>query len=113
MKTITTPYAIPVAMLAASLFLAAPSAQAEPTTKTFEVRFEYNPASDAATIYTDLHRTAKRACSMVGSRSSLRMHKYATLCAAGVVDEGVKAIGRTDIAALHYGRTLTQVANNR
>lgn len=112
MKTITTPFAVPVAILAASLFLAAPTAQAEPKTRTFEVRFAYNPASGAEKIYTDLKRTAFKACNSVG-KQSLRAHQHVKTCANGVVDKGVKAIGRTDIAALHYGVSVAQIASNR
>lgn len=112
MKTITTPYAIPVALLLASILLAAPAAQADSSIKTFEVRFEYDRTSGAEKIYTDLKRTAFKACNKIGARS-LRMHQQTKVCAAGVVDKGVKAIGRTDIAALHYGRGMTQIASNR
>jgi UrcA family protein len=113
MKTTTAPFAIPIAMLAASLFLAAPTAQAEPAVKTFEVRFAYNPASGADKIYTDLKRTAQRACDRYGPRSPLRMQKLVKTCAADVVDKGVQAIGRTDLAALHYGLPMAQIASNR
>jgi UrcA family protein len=113
MKTITTPYAMPVALLAASLFLAAPAAQAEPAVKTFEVRFEYNRTSGAEKIYTDLKRTAYNACNRHGSQSPLRMQKLVKICAADVVDKGVQAIGRTDLAALHYGQAMVQIASNR
>ena len=113
MKTLTTPYAMPVALLAASLFLAAPAAQAEPSIKTFEVRFEYNRTSGAEKIYTDLKRTAYNACDRAGLRSSLRMQKQVKICAADVVNKAVQAIGRTDLAALHYGQAVVQVASNR
>jgi UrcA family protein len=113
MKTITTPFAVPLAMLAASLFFAAPAAHAAPAAKTFEVRFEYNRASGAEKIYTDLKRTAYKACYRIGGRSSLRMHKQVKACAAEVVDKGVQAIGRVDIAALHHARPMTQIASNR
>lgn len=112
MKTTTTPYAVPVALLAASLFFAAPAAQADAGTKTFEVRFAYNTANGAEEIYTDLQRTAYRACDRNGTKSPLRMQKLVKICAADVVDKGVQAIGRTDIAALHYGQSMAQIASN-
>ncbi len=112
MKTIRTPYAIPVAMLLASALLAGPTAQAEPSARTFEVRFSYNHDDGADRIYANLQRTARKACNNIGMRS-LRMHQQARVCAAGVVENGVNAIGRTDLAALHYGRRMTQIAGAR
>jgi UrcA family protein len=110
LKTIT-PYAIPIALLMTSVAIATPPAHAErPGYKTFQVRFVFDPTDSAQEIYSDLNRTAQRACGNVGAKS-IRLHYHVKVCKADVMDQAVQAIGRTDIAALHYGERMSRIAS--
>lgn len=114
MKTLKnfTPYAIPIALLMLSVAFAAPAANAErPGYKTFQVRFVYDPTDSAPKIYKELNRTAHRACHNTGGTNSVRFNVQAKKCKAEVVDNAVKAMGRTDIAALHYGERMAVIAS--
>ncbi|HEX5006666.1 MAG TPA: UrcA family protein [Hyphomonadaceae bacterium] len=114
MKTLKTltPYAIPVALLMMSVAFAAPAANAErPGYQTFQVRFAYDPTDSAPKIYKELRQTAHRACHSSGGTNSIRFNVYAKHCKADVMDKAVKAIGRTDLAALHYGERLAVIAS--
>jgi UrcA family protein len=114
MKTLKTltPYAIPVALLMMSVAFAAPAANAEqPGYKSFQVRFVYDPTDSAPKIYKDLNRTAHRACHNPGGVNSIRFNVQARECKADIVEKAVKAIGRTDIAALHYGERMAVIAS--
>ncbi len=113
MKTLkyVTPYAIPVALLMMSAAFAAPVANAErPGYSSFEVRFAYDPTDSATRIYKDLNRTAHRACHDTGGMKSIRYAIHTKECKADVMEKVVEAIGRTDIAALHYGERMAVIA---
>lgn len=110
LKTVT-PYAIPVALLMLSIAFAAPAANAErPGYTSFEVRFAYDPSDSAREIYQDLNHKAYRVCNNSSSTRSIRYNIHAKECKAEVVDKVVQAIGRTDLAALHYRDRMTVVA---
>jgi hypothetical protein len=114
MKTLKniTPYAIPVALLMMSVAFAAPAANAErPGYSSFEVRFAYDPGDSAPRIYKDLNRTAHHACHNTGGTNSIRFNVLSKKCKADVVEKVVKAIGRTDVAALHYGERMAVIAS--
>jgi hypothetical protein len=100
-----TLYAIPVALLATAVFLG-PTAHAEMPAKTFQVKFTYNAQAPAEEIYSDLQRTARKACYAYGPNSLAMLHVNRA-CARRVVDAGVKQLGRTDIATLHNGGIQT------
>jgi len=100
-----TLYTIPAALLAAAVFLG-PSAHAEIPAKTFQVRFTYDTSAPAEEIYSDLQRTARKACYAYGPNSLTMLHVNRA-CAKRVVDAGVKQLGRTDIGMLHDGRVQT------
>ena len=105
MKTLT---ALPVALLVmAGAYVAPVAAHADAPVKTFEVRFAYDSKAPAETIYSDLKRTARKACDAHRSRSSLQMRHVNRACAKHVVDKGVNALGRADIAMLHNGAITT------
>jgi UrcA family protein len=108
-----TPYAIPVALLMMSVAFGAPAAHAErPGYETVKVRFAYDPTDSATRIYKDLNRVAHKACHNAGGTNSIRFNIHDKECKAEVVENAVQAIGRTDIAALHYGeRTMTLLAS--
>jgi UrcA family protein len=112
LKTIT-PYAIPVALLLMSVAFAAPAAHAEQRTghETIKVRFAYDPSDNATTIYKDLNRIARKACHNTGGTNSIRFNTHEKACKAEVVDKVVTAIGRTDLAAVHYGERMTLIAS--
>jgi UrcA family protein len=111
LKTLT-PYAIPVALLMMSVAFAAPAAHAErPGYETFQVRFAYDPSDSATKIYKDLNRVAFKACHNPGATNSIRFNLRDKECKAEVVENAVKAIGRTDIAALHYGERMALIAS--
>ena len=114
MKTLKnlSPYAIPVALLMMSVAFASPAAHAErPGHQTFQVRFVYDPSDSAPKIYKELNRTAHRACHNPGGTNSIRFNVLAKQCKADVMEKAVKAIGRTDIAALHYGERMAVIAS--
>ena len=114
MKTlkIITPYAIPVALLMMSVAFAAPVANAErPGYETFQVRFVYDPSDSAQEIYSGLNRTAHKACHNPGGVNSIRFNVQNKACKAEIMEKVVKAIGRTDIAALHYGARMAVIAS--
>lgn len=114
MKTLKTlsPYAIPVALLLMSVAFA-PAANAEQRTgyETIKVRFAYDPSDNATRIYKDLNRIARKACHNSGGTNSIRFNTHEKACKAEVVDKVVTAIGRTDLAALHYGERMTLIAS--
>ena len=114
MKTLKTltPYAIPVALLMMSVAFATPAANAErPGYEAFQVRFAYDPTDSAPKIYKELNRTAHKACHNAGGTNSIRFNVHEKKCKADVVDQAVKAMGRTDIAALHYGERMAVIAS--
>jgi UrcA family protein len=112
MKALKTAYAIPFALLMLSVALGAPNANAERNReyKTFQVRFVFNPADSAAKIYSELDHTAQKACARTGPTSA-RMQILTRACKADVLDQAVKSIGRTDIAALHYSDRMSVIAS--
>ena len=112
MKTLTSPYAIPFALLMLSAALGAPPANAEGNREytTFQVRFAFNPADSAGKIYSELDHSAQKACAHNGPNSA-RAQTLTTACKADVLDQAVKAIGRTDIAALHYSERMSVIAS--
>ena len=104
MKTLT---ALPVALLVmAAAYVAPAAAHADAPIKTFEVRFAYDSKAPAETIYSDLKRTARKACD-AHRNWSLQMRHANRACAKQVVDAGVKTLGRADIAMLHNGAITT------
>ena len=92
-------------LLAAALFGsvfagAAPSASAKTPPRMFTVTFSYNTADPAQQIYADLRGVAHRACH---DRMVVAYQAVTTLarCTNGVVEAMLKAMARTDVAALH------------
>ena len=104
-----TPYMIPVAlvMMAASFGPASAHAEAPNRTRTFQVEFAYNASARAENIYSDLRRTAHRACHKQLRTNTMQFQYANRACTKQVVDAGVKLLGRTDIAMLHAGRIQT------
>jgi len=94
-----TPNKLVAAVILASAVLAAP-AFAETPKEKFETRFAFNPNDPANEIYSDLTRTARRACEVPGMLS-LRMSKSEQACIKEMVQDGVTKIGRPDVAAVH------------
>jgi UrcA family protein len=104
MNTLNT---LPVALLMMAAVNVAPvAAHADVQGRTFQVRFTYDAKAPAEDIYTDLRRTARKACDNLGVRS-LQMRHVNRACAKRVVDAGVKTLGRADIAMLHHGGITT------
>jgi len=107
-----TPNAITAAFILASAVLAAPAAFADGPRQTIEARFAFNPAEPAAQIYSDLTRTARRACELSGTRS-LHMVKHEQACMKEMVQDGVAKLDRPDVAAVHNGYFATAHAGTR
>jgi len=107
-----TPNAITAAFILATAGLAAPAALAESPHKTVEARFAFNPHDPAAEIYSDLTRTARRACELHGTRS-LSMVKVEQACINEMVQDGVAKLDRADVAAVHNGYFATASAGDR
>lgn len=104
-----TPYLMPVAllMMAVSFGPASAHAEAPDRTQTFQVEFTYNASAPAENIYSDLRRTAHRACHKQLRTNTMQFQSANRACTRQVVDAGVKLLGRTDITMLHSGRIQT------
>jgi hypothetical protein len=91
------------ALLGATLLGAAPAASARTPMKTFTVMFAYNTADPADKIYAALKHTAHKACH---ARMNTAFHAVNTTrtCTKNVIEAALKAMVRTDIAALHFDR---------
>jgi len=103
MFTPNTTQMLPVVLLLMAGFFAGPTASADPVakeTRTFQVKFAYNPAEPAAAIYADLKSTAKRACEASGKRS-LHVRTQEQECTAELIEKAVQRLSRADVAAVH------------
>ena len=107
-----TPNGLTAAFILASAVLAAPAAFADGSKEPVHARFAFNPNDPAAEIYSDLTRTANRACELSGTRS-LNMIKIEQACAKEMVQDGVAKLGRPDVAAVHNGYFATANAGTR
>ncbi len=97
-KSILAIYAAPVALLLMAGGLAAPTASAD--TRTVQGVFTYDRNAPAETTYARLQRKAEKLCTGPGLRR-FHMRKYEDACIASVIANGVKQLGRADIAAIH------------
>ena len=107
-----TPNALTAAFVLASAVLAAPAAFAEGPRETIHARFAFNPDQPAAEIYSDLTRTARKACELSGTRS-LHIVKHEQACMKEMVEDGVAKLDRADVAAVHNGYFATANAGTR
>jgi hypothetical protein len=107
-----TPQAITAAFILASAVLAAPAAFADGPRQTIQARFAFNPDEPAAQIYSDLTRTARRACELSGTRS-LNAVKHEHACVEEMVQDGVAKLGRADVASVHDSHFATANAGTR
>jgi UrcA family protein len=107
-----TPNGVTAAFILASAVLAAPAAFADGPRETIEARFAFDPNDQAAQIYQDLNRTAKRACELNGTRS-LNIVKHEQACIREMVQDGVTKLGRADVAAVHNDYFATANAGTR
>jgi hypothetical protein len=107
-----TPNGLAAAFILASAVLAAPAAFADGPRETVEARFAFNPKEPAVQIYSDLNRTAKRACELSGTRS-LNIVKHEQACIREMVQDGVTKMGRADVAAVHNDYFATANAGTR
>lgn len=100
------------AFIFASAVIAAPAAFADSQKESVNARFAFNPGEPAAEIYSDLVRTARRACEVHGTRS-LNMVKHEQACTKEMVQDGVSKLGRADVAAVHNDYFATANAGTR
>jgi hypothetical protein len=107
-----TPKGLTAALILASAVIAAPAAFADGQKESIRARFAFNPSEPAAEIYSDLTRTAKRACELPGTRS-LHMVKHEQACMKEMIEDGVSKLGRADVAALHNDYFATANAGTR
>lgn len=89
------------AFLLAAVF-AAPAVAAPPAhgVAEFKVAFTYDPQASPQAIYSDLRRTARKACEADGVRS-LKQRLQEQACAARLLDRAVERVGRSDVAGVH------------
>ena len=92
--------------------LAAPAALADGPREEVKTRFAFNPKDPAVEIYSDLTRTARRACDLPGTRS-LNMVRVEQACIKEMVEDGVAKLGRADVAAVHNNYFATASAGTR
>ena len=108
-----TPNGVTAAFILASAVLAAPAAFAEgPWDTTVQARFAFDPNEPAVEIYSDLTRTARRACELNGTRT-LNVTKHEQACMKEMIQDGVTKLGRSDVAAVHNGYFATANAGTR
>ena len=95
-------YAAPVVLLMIAGVLATPTALADPAPghHTVQAQFRYNTEAPAEQIYAKLRKTAERVCAKPGLRP-LAFRKAEAACADSAMQDGIRRIGRTDIAVLH------------
>ena len=109
MKTLNT---LTAAFILATAVVAAPAALADSPREPIQARFAFNPSDPAVEIYSDLTRTARRACELSGTRS-LNMVRLEQACIREMVQDGVAKLGRADVAAVHNGYFATANAGTR
>ncbi len=80
--------------------------------ETIQARFAFEPNEPADAIYSDLVRTARRACELPGARS-LKLTRHERACIGEMVDDGVAKLGRADVVAMHNGYFATATAGTR
>jgi hypothetical protein len=107
-----TPNTLTAAFILATAVLAAPAALGDSPREPIQARFAFNPNDPAAEIYSDLMRTARRACELHGTRS-LNMIRVEQSCISQMVEDGVAKLGRADVAAVHNGYFATANAGTR
>ncbi len=107
-----TPNGLAAAFILASAVIAAPAAFADGSKESVKARVAFNPNEPAVQIYSDLNRTAKRACELNGARS-LNIVKHEQACVREMVQDGVTKLGRADVAAVHNDYFATANAGTR
>ena len=96
-------YAAPVALLIMASAMAMPTASADAShrdQRTVQAEFRYNADAPADQIYAKLRRVAQRMCTNPGA-GPRSYHRLDRACMARAMEDGVKQIGRVDLAALH------------
>ncbi len=99
----TSSVLIAAALLGGLFVGATPAASAKTAPRMFTVTFAYNTADPAHKIYADLRGVAHRACH---DRTPISHHAVKALrsCTKEVVEAMLKAMVRTDVAALHRNK---------
>jgi len=80
------------------------AANADTAGDTYRIEFRYNAGQTAVANYRTFERAAKNTCETRGRRP-IEVMRLERACVTEIMDKVVVAMGRTDLALLHFNET--------